>query len=470
MPGKKEYILFLYLSVLSLICNGQQYIVERASFSSRQNDEFSPVVFPGGLVFCANIRDNNLAGYSAEGSRVYSIFYVQGNDTAGWKRPSLLSKDLTSGFNDGPATFSTDGKTVYFSRNNNIEYNTKNVSDTVNRLGIYSAGMIDGEWTDIKPFLYNDSRYTFATPSVSPEGTRLYFSSDMPGGRGGMDLYYCDLGENGWSRPVNMGSSINTAGNESFPYACRYNKLYFSSDGHPGFGMKDIYYTNIIEGSWIPPVHLDTLINTPWDDFGICIDSTFEKGYFSSRRLLSDDIFSFRMPPVNFSHCDTVREDNFCFTFYDERRFMIDTIPVNYIWQFDDTIVKHGVEVRHCFPGPGKYNVKLTITDAVTGDTISDRVGYDVGLEKIQQGYIKAPGFGDRGSKLTFDGREINLKDFNVTEYFWDFGDGFKPGGEVVENEFRQRGEYYVKMGLVGGKDSEGELRKKCYLKKINIL
>lgn len=110
MPGKKEYILSVFLSVLSLTCIAQQFIVEKVTFNTRQNDEFSPVFYPGGLVFCGNIRDNSLAGYSGEESRVYRIFFVQGSDTSGWKRPLLLSKELTSGFNDGPVSFSPDGK------------------------------------------------------------------------------------------------------------------------------------------------------------------------------------------------------------------------------------------------------------------------------------------------------------------------------------------------------------------------
>ena len=191
----------------------------------------------------------------------------------------------------------------------------------------------------------------------------------MPGGIGGMDLYYCDRHNNDWDQPVNLGPVINTSKNESFPFACKYGKLFFASDGHEGFGGKDLFYTQEINGEWIVPVHLDSAINSTADDFGLVIDSTFENGYFSTNRLKTDDIFSFSSAPVEFTNCDTIKENNYCFTFYDEQHQLIDTIPVIYQWDFGDGIIRIGKEVKHCFPGPGEYSVKLNIIDELTGDT-----------------------------------------------------------------------------------------------------
>ena len=94
---------------------------------------------------------------------------------------------------------------------------------------------------------------------------------------------------------------------------------YFASDGHKGFGGKDLFYTQEINGEWIAPVHLDSAINSTADDFGIVIDSTFENGYFSTNRRKTDDIFSFSSAPVEFADCDSIKENNYCFTFYDEK-------------------------------------------------------------------------------------------------------------------------------------------------------
>ena len=243
-----------------------------------------------------------------------------------------------------------------------------------------------------------------------------------------MDLYYCDRHNNDWDQPVNLGPVINTPKNESFPFACKYGKLYFASDGHKGFGGKDLFYTQEINGEWIVPVHLDSAINSTADDFGIVIDSTFENGYFSTNRRKTDDIFSFSSAPVEFTNCDSIKENNYCFTFYDEKQQLIDTVQVIYQWDFGDGIIHIGKEVKHCFPGPGKYSVTLTIIDELTGDTIAKQVEYKVELENIKQAYIKSDNVGMVDKSISFKGLTSDLKGIKITDYFWDFGDGFKPG------------------------------------------
>ena len=386
------YILILASLFIKAELNAQpdSYIVKPSSFSSRIYDEFSPVFYKGGIVFCSDLSDNSLVSYKDEKNRLFKIFYVQKRGSTGWSNPKILAKEITTAFNDGPVTFNENGNIMYYSRNNSIENTMRNINDTTNKLGIYSAELKNGIWSNIKPFTFNNPLYLFCTPALTPSGERIYFSSDMPGGYGGMDLYYCDRRNNDWDQPVNLGPVINTPKNESFPFACKYGKLYFASDGHKGFGGKDLFYTQEINGEWISPVHLDSAINSTDDDFGIVIDSTFENGYFSTNRRKTDDIFSFSSAPIEFTSCDTVKENKYCFTFYDEKQQLIDTIPVVYQWDFGNGILSIGKEVKYCFPGPGKYSVKLTIIDELTGDTIAKRVNYKVELENIRQGYINS--------------------------------------------------------------------------------
>jgi PKD repeat protein len=291
----------------------------------------------------------------------------------------------------------------------------------------------------------------------------------MPGGYGEMDLYYCDLGDDGWSTPVNLGPAINTPKNESFPFAGNYGKLYFASDGHKGFGRKDLFYSSEINGIWINPVHLDSAINSPADDFGLVTDSTFSKGYFSSNRLKTDDIFSFVSAPVQFTSCDSLKENNYCFTFYDERHQLIDTIPVTYLWDFGNGIKMTGTEAKYCFPGPGKYSVKLSIFDELTGSPIAEQVEYKVDLKDIEQAYINSYNIGIADEPMSFDGSKTNLKNFRITDYIWNFGEGFKPGGQFMNRSFKKKGEYSVYLGVLGEKDSLGVIPKKCVTKRIRI-
>lgn len=445
------------------------YIVNPTSFSSRLNDEFSPVLYNGGIVFCSDRMDNSLISFGDDQNRLFKIFFVTRKGSSGWNNPKILAKEITTAFNDGPVTFNENGNIIYYSRNNSIVNSLRNISDTSNKLGIYSAELTDGIWANIKSFPHNNPLYTFFTPALTPDGNRIYFSSDMPGGLGGMDLYYCDWRNNDWDQPVNLGPVINTPKNESFPFACKFGKLYFASDGHNGFGGKDLYYTQEINGEWISAVHLDSTINSSADDFGLCIDSTFKSGFFSSNKRKTDDIFSFSSPTIEFANCDSIIENNFCFTFFDEKQKLLDTVKAIYQWTFGDGIIYPGKEVRHCFPGPGKYSVSLTIIDELTGDTIAKQVEYKAELENIRQAYIKSDDVGMVDKSISFKGLTSDLKGVRITDYFWDFGDGFIPGGPLIDNTFKKKGEYFVKLGLLVEKDSLDVVNKMCYMKKIKI-
>jgi hypothetical protein len=465
---------FYILIIASLFCQAElfsqaeRFSAMRSSFSSRLNDEFSPVLYKGGIIFCSNIGDNSLVSYNDGQNRLFNIFSVTRKNNTEWKQPVLFSKELKSGYNDGPATFNKQGDLIYFSRNNTIENKLRNISDSTNLLGIYSAEFREGVWTNISSFQYNDPLYSFGTPSLTPDGKRIYFSSDKPGGYGGMDLYYCDSIESGWANPVNLGPSINTSMNESFPFADMNGKLFFASDGHKGMGGKDIYYSFEVRGEWLQPVHLDSPVNSPADDFGLVTDSTFSGGFFSTNRFETDDIFSFNLLPAEFESCDTIKENRYCYTLYDDRNYN-DTIPLVYEWDFGEGIIKSGKEVNHCFPGPGKYVVILSIYDKLTRDTITADVSYNVELDEFDQGVIQSFNVGMVDDSMSFNGILSALKDFRVTDFYWDFGDGFKPGGPLMNYNFTKEGEYDVRLGLTGAKDSLGDMPKKCVMKRIKI-
>jgi len=112
--------------------------------------------------------------------------------------------------------------------------------------------------------------------------------------------------------------------------------------------------------------------------------------------------------------------------------------------------------VKHCFPGPGKYSVKLNIIDELTGDSIAKQVEYKVELENIRQAVIKSDDAGIVDKTISFEGVMTDLKGMNITDLFWDFGDGFKSGGQIMNHTFKKKGEYMVRLGLLAEKDSLG--------------
>jgi tetratricopeptide (TPR) repeat protein len=163
------------------------------------------------------------------------------------------------------------------------------------RMGIYSGVATGSTLGKMARFNIIQKGFSAAHPSFSPNGNRLYFSSDLPGGSGGMDIWYVDRLATGWGIPVNAGTTINSSGDELFPYCAAENRLFFSSRGHPGLGGLDIYESELKEGVWASPVNQGVPLNSSRDDFGFIIRSG--QGYFSSNRTGSvggDDIFAFQ--------------------------------------------------------------------------------------------------------------------------------------------------------------------------------
>ena len=237
--------------LLPLTATGQSetYSVNIAKFSSKKSDEFSPVYYKNGLVFCSNRKSDLIKNYStSEDKGLLKIFFA---DTLSGK-VRLFSKDLRTKFNDGPASFSKNRDTIYFSRNLKVD-GALDENSPRNKLGIFTAVLDNDTWTKILDIRFNNEYFNITTPYISPDGKRLFFASDNPSGMGGTDIYYCNWKTDYWDDPVNMGPEINTPGNESYPFVNREGGLFFSSDGHPGLGGKDIFYTKQIKNKWVSP-------------------------------------------------------------------------------------------------------------------------------------------------------------------------------------------------------------------------
>ncbi len=205
---------------------------------------------------------------------------------------NLLKGTLNSKYHDGPAAVFPDGS-IIFTRNNYYKGKTQKSKEGIIKLKMYIvSGNTLGRITE---FPFNSNDYSTGHPALNKEGNILIFASDMPGGYGGSDLYYCvRSGMGPWTRPVNMGKKINTEGNELFPYIYK-DILYFASTGHPGLGGLDVFEMALKEmkpqGS---PVNLGSPINSSKDDFSFIISEDGKNGFFSSNRRGNDDIYAYK--------------------------------------------------------------------------------------------------------------------------------------------------------------------------------
>ncbi|MGL5890670.1 MAG: tetratricopeptide repeat protein, partial [Bacteroidia bacterium] len=204
-----------------------------AAVNSDKND-FSPAVYKNGLVFTsARDRGSWIARRHSWTDRNFYYLYYSEKKDGSYQNAGKFACKVKTKFNDGPVSFTTDAKTMYFTRNNLKGRKAQRSSDGIVKLKICTATLnSDGStYTTVADLPFNSKDYNCAHPAISADGQTLYFASDMPGGMGGMDIWMVKMESGKWGAPVNLGSSVNTAGNEVFPYSAADGMLYFSSDG-----------------------------------------------------------------------------------------------------------------------------------------------------------------------------------------------------------------------------------------------
>ena len=266
--------------------------------------DFGASLHNGKLIF-ASSRTKNKKLYGWNGQPFLDLFQI---DSLG--NVEELGKEINSKYHEATATFSKDGKTLYFTRNNYYKGKFKKSKKNAHVLQIFKAELVNGTWSNIKPLPFNSREFNVAHPALSLDEKKLYFASDMPGTLGGSDLFVVDINEDGtYGTPRNLGKKINTEGRENFPFISAKDILYFSSNGHVGLGGLDVFKIDVkdihLSDIDISEIHVSEIqnigrpINSPKDDFGYVIFEESGRGYISSNRAGGkgdDDIYSFTRP------------------------------------------------------------------------------------------------------------------------------------------------------------------------------
>jgi hypothetical protein len=470
-----------YIVILLIISNlispffvsGQSanYEVNLTSFCSDQDAEYSSAYYKDGIVFCSNRRTDLFVTFSTpDDKELFNMFYVPTQGDSLGKAPGILSTQLMTNFNDGPACFGANDSMIIFSRNNKVTSKKRDTKDDKNKLGLFTSHLNSNIWSNPEPFTHNSFDHHVTMPSLSKDGSKLFFVSDMSGGFGGLDIYMSEKINNAWSTPKNLGSKINTKENESFPFISPSGILFFASNGHNGLGGLDIFSSKMNHGVWEEVLHINAPINSESDDFGLITDINFEKGYFSSNRNGGDDIYDFKTKFPQFTNCDTIKENQYCFLFYDEYYTPVDTSKTYYEWEFGDGFKIKGKEAEHCYDGPGKYTVELNIIDKRTGEVFMRQTNYEFELLDFEQAYITSVDESLTQTEVSFVASETNLPSVNLEKYFWNFGDGILAEGVKQNHSYNKKGIYKVVLGVVSEKDSLGYRQKNCVEKNLNIV
>ena len=278
---------------------GKRFEIKNLAINT-PNSEFGAVKYNDNLVFAGvklkpGLFDKKFKWDNETYLNLVSIPIKNINSTD--STAHYFAKELKTGMHESNAVFTKDGKTIYFTRNNSKKGSKKTNDQKISNLQIFKADLVDGKWTNITSLPFNSSNYSVEHPALSPDEKVLYFASDMPGTFGSFDIYSVNINKGAFDTPKNLGPIINTEKQEQFPFASADNKLYFSSDGHLGYGSLDVFVSEINGNEYLKPVNVGLPLNSNLDDFSFNIDANTKEGYFSSNReggKGSDDIYQFK--------------------------------------------------------------------------------------------------------------------------------------------------------------------------------
>ena len=274
-----------------------RYRVSQAKLFNSSRSDFAPMFLDkeyDRLYYTStNEKVTGNARSEITGMKKGDIYVSAKNDKGVWQKPEPAEGELNSEFDEGIVSFTPDGQTMYLTKaRRELNANTG--------VEIYTSTRSDAKWSaPVKYEITADTLSSYGHPAVSPDGTWLYFTSDMPGGKGGKDIWRINLKERAGSLE-NLGDWINTPGDDCFPYFRSDSVLYFASDGHPGYGGLDLFRAEMQPSGGWTVVNMGKPMNSTADDFGITFGPG-EYGFFSSNRGDArgyDHIWAFELPDL----------------------------------------------------------------------------------------------------------------------------------------------------------------------------
>ncbi len=286
-----------------------QFTLKNLDINTRFSD-FGPMYYKDQLVYSSAVDTSNYHTRNYHWNEQPFLNLLLGKLNNSQTQATFLkgfSNKINTKYHEATVAFSPDEKTIYFTRNN-YDGKLERDQEGINHLKLYTATLNEGDnegiWTDIQELPFNSDEYSVGHPTVSKDGKKLYFVSDMPGSIGATDIFVVDvLGNNTYSQPKNLGETINTYGREMFPFVTD-KALYFASDGHLGLGGLDVFESKY-SFAFETPINLGAPLNSELDDFGYIVKEEKNIGFVCSNRKSGkgdDDIYSFERTPIE--KCD----------------------------------------------------------------------------------------------------------------------------------------------------------------------
>lgn len=266
------------------------YHIAKSDVSSDKTD-FGAVLTNDNNVYFASARNTSKRN-SNWNEEPYLDIYKATYNANGTISDAVAVENINTKWHDGPASITSDGATMYYGSEsfNEKEYTKDKAKNAkFGKIYLYKATKSGETWSNAKPLPFNNAAYDVRNPSISKDGKTLYFSSNMPGGFGGEDLWKVTVNGEEYGTPVNLGPNVNTEANESFPFITDDNVLFFSSNGKTGFGGLDVFKIDLNKAT--EAVNVGEPVNTSKDDFAFTYNTSKKVGFFSSNRDGEDNIY-----------------------------------------------------------------------------------------------------------------------------------------------------------------------------------
>lgn len=345
------------------------YVVKKTQFNTDAAD-FGAIKFSDTIYFSSDRDNNKFLGKTYKWTHqpfldIYAVEVNENLDTIG--KVKALPKGINSNLHEGNFCFSKDGNTIYISKSNTDGDKKVFNEKRSNNIHLYKSTKNNGVWGDLEKLSFCKNGFSYQHPSLSNDGSTLYLSSNKEGGFGSFDLYEISLNSlASGGGLINLGPTINTENREHFPFLSEDGHLFFSSNGHLGLGMLDVFVAENIAGKYSNPINLGAPINSRYDDFSLSYFNDTD-GLFSSNRLKSDDIYSFKQVGeifireyVNtfevrdFETKEFIKDVSVVFTGKNNEEIYVNTL---------DSIARFNLNLL-----PGSYHLKATNDKYVSGE------------------------------------------------------------------------------------------------------
>lgn len=361
-------------------------------------------------------------------------------DSVTIKDVTPLPNRINNSVNQGSCFFDKENSRLYYSSDVQTNSHYKKY-----KLAIFSSEYKNGEFLQPRIELILADTFSAAHPMLYKE--RLYFSSNLPGGKGKTDIYYAEKVEQQWANLKNC-SFLNTKENEYFPYVLNNDEIYFTSNRIGGYGKLDIYKCTGNDSSAVIQ-NLGRPINSRDDDFGLFMDTLQESGYFATnRKREQDDIYFFSQTWPVFKNCKEPIVEDYCYNLTEESTLDSDSLKGYYYeWNFGDGSKQKGLTVRHCFKEPGSYLINLSIIDSVTRAVFMSQATFDLKVDSIIQLKLFSLDTVLINKKFNVSADWTYLPDNKINGYYYEI-DGKRMRGRSHDISFSEKGKHKALLGV----------------------